>query len=77
MRVQKATEIKKGLLTVQDNDGITPEKLKYFSNILNDWVRDGAFKGGKIELPAIGKTLVYQLSSPDKTVVVLKGPGQL
>lgn len=69
-RLEKAIEVKKALLNLNISDEICPS-LKQFSVILNDWVRDGDSRNGKIKLPEIGKKIVYQLASPKYTVVKL------
>jgi hypothetical protein len=45
--------------------------LKSFSNVLNNWVKDGKIVQGTIKLPEIKRKLVYQLADPKNTVVKL------
>ena len=69
-RLEKALEVRKALLKLGINDEICPD-LKPFFTLMNDWIREGGFKEGKIKLPEINKKIVYQLASPKYTVVKL------
>jgi hypothetical protein len=69
LRLEEAIKITKSLRDL----GITKhtcEDLQKFSMILNEWVSDGKFKSGTIEIPEINRSIVYQLRNPNKDTVV-------
>ncbi len=69
-RLGKALEVKRALINFGVDEELCPG-LKEFSVILNNWLKDGKFQQGEIKLPEINKKLVYQLASPNFTVVKL------
>lgn len=69
LRLEKAIEVKRAFIKLNiDQDTV---EIKEFSVILNNWVKDGIPKSGKVKLPEINKKLVYQLSNPNNTIVKL------
>lgn len=74
-RLEKAIEVKTALINMNIDENDYPG-LKELAGILSAWVKDGQFKSGTIRIPELtnkdaplGRKIVYQLSTPDKTVV--------
>jgi len=70
-RLTKAIEYKTSLKKFCIKEEDLPE-LKEFSVTLNDWVKDGIAKKGKIKIPALEKQLEYELITPKFTYIRLK-----
>lgn len=70
-RINKAFEVNNSLAKFNIDSELCGN-LKEFKEIMNDWVKDGIHRDGKIKLPEINKKLVYRLYEPSQTIVKLE-----